>query len=71
MVQKKVVIAVDKKFFDNIFEKKRKEMQNKIGIKNLSQSNFTKLIKGFELNIPKQVPPKINKRRKKNEFAMF
>lgn len=44
MVVKKVTIAVDRKFFNKVFEAKRKETQNKLGVINLSQVNFTKMI---------------------------
>lgn len=54
MVSKKTLIAVDKVFFDNVFEKGRRKMQKKIGVINLSQANFTKMIKGFEIREPKQ-----------------
>lgn len=54
MVEKKVVLAVDKNFFNNLFEIERKKMQDKIGITNLSQANFTKMIKGFKIRELKQ-----------------
>jgi len=46
---RKVTISVDKKFFINIFEQQRRQMQEKLGVINLSQVYFTKLIKGFKL----------------------
>lgn len=54
MANRKVVIAVDENFFNNIFEQKRKELQKQLGLMNLSQANFTKMIKGLKLNIPKK-----------------
>ena len=54
MVSKKTLIAVDKVFFDKVFEKGRKKMQEKIGVINLSQANFTKMIMGFKIRQPKQ-----------------
>ena len=69
MAKNKVTITVDKKFFDNIFEKKRREMQQRIGVLNLSQSDFTRLIKDFKLNVPQQKLPKI--KRRKNEFTLL
>jgi len=42
-------IAVDENFFKNIFEKQRKQLQKKLGVLNLSQPNFTKMILGLEM----------------------
>lgn len=64
MATKKVNLAVDLKFFDNIFEKERRKMQEKIGVSNLSQANFTKMIKGFKIRKPKQNLSQINTRIK-------
>ena len=67
MVNKKVSLAVDLKFFDNIFEKERKKMQEKIGVDNLSQANFTKMIKGLKIRQPKQNLSELNtKGRRRN-----
>lgn len=67
MVTKKVALAVDLKFFNDIFEKERVKMQEKIGVSNLSQANFTKMIKGFKIRQPKQDLSQINTRiRRKN-----
>ncbi len=67
MVSKKALIAVDKVFFDKVFEKERRRMQEKIGVINLSQANFTKMIKGFKIKEPKQdlsqFNPKIGRKR--------
>jgi len=67
MVSKKVLLAVDRKFFNNVFEIQRKKMQEKIGVINLSQANFTKMIKGFKIREPKQdlsqFNPKIGRKR--------
>jgi len=70
MTTRKVTIAVDRKFFDNIFEHQRKKLQKQLGVMNLSQANFTKMIKGFELIKPKRekLNLKINKRGKNNDF---
>lgn len=70
MVSRKVIIAVDAKFFENIFEKERRHLQNKLGVTNLSQPNFTKMIKGFKMVRPKKNNSKIKitKRRKTNDF---
>ncbi len=61
-------LAVDNKFFEDIFEKERKKMQDIIGINNLSQPNFTKMIKGFKIQQPKQDLSQVNTKfnRKKN-----
>ena len=67
MVVKKVTMAVDPKFFDNIFEIERKKMQKKIGISNLSQANFSKMIKGFKIRQPKQDLSQINTRIKRGK----
>lgn len=67
MVSKKVLLAVDHKFFTNVFEMERRKMQEKIGVINLSQANFTKMIKGFKIKQPKQdfsqFNPKIGRKR--------
>ncbi len=62
MVRKITTLAVDSKFFDNIFEIERKKIQKQIGISNLSQANFTKMIKGFKIKKPKQDLSKLNTR---------
>lgn len=62
MATKKVTIAVDEKFFKEIFDKERINMQNKIGITNLSQTNFTKMIKGFKIRQPKMDLSQVNTR---------
>ena len=68
MARKKVIVAVDPKFFSNVFEKERKQMQKKIGLNNLSQTNFSKMIKGFKIRKPKQNLSEFNPKikRKKN-----
>jgi hypothetical protein len=71
MVAKKVHIVVDEKFFNNIFDKERRRLQNKIGVTNLSQANFTKMIEGFKIRKPKMDLSQVNtrvlkKRRKRN-----
>jgi len=68
MVTKKVLVAVDRKFFNNVFEMERRRMQEKIGVINLSQANFTKMIKGFKIKQPKQNLSQFNPkvRRKRN-----
>lgn len=68
MATKKVTLAVDSKFFKDIFEKERRKMQEKIGLNNLSQSNFTKMIQGFKIRQPRmdlsQINTKVYRRRK-------
>ena len=71
MVVRKVTIAVDKRFFENVFEKGRKKMQKQLGVTNLSQANFTKMIRELKLDHPQNKIPKFklkNKVRKKNDF---
>ncbi len=60
MKRKVTTLAVDNKFFDNIFEKERKKMQDKIGVGNLSQANFSKMIKGLKIRQPKQNLSELN-----------
>lgn len=67
MVRKITTVAVDNKFFDNIFEKERVKMQEKIGISNLSQADFSKMIKGFKIKQPKQDLSQINTRIKRRK----
>ncbi len=64
MARKVVTLSVDIKFFNSIFEKERKKIQEEIGIVNLSQTNFTKMIKGFKIRRPKQDLSKLNTRTK-------
>ena len=64
MVKDKVTLAVDPKFFKDLFEEERKKMQKKIGITNLSQPNFTKMIIGFKLKQPKMDVSQVNTRVK-------
>lgn len=73
MVRKIVTIGVDKTFFASIFERQRKEIQIKLGITNLSQIDFTKMIKGFKLKAPKQDLSLIKTKRgkRKNESFLF
>tara|TARA_R100001530_G_scaffold112862_2_gene79850 strand:+ start:9837 stop:10094 length:258 start_codon:yes stop_codon:yes gene_type:complete len=74
MATRKVVIAVDEKFFNNIFEKQRRKLQRELGIMNLSQANFTKMIQEIKLTPIKKdkFNSKIQKRGiKKNDFFMF
>jgi hypothetical protein len=54
MVSKKVSLAVDPRFFNEVFERERRKQQKKIGVPNLSQANFTKMIKGFQIREPRQ-----------------
>ena len=61
-------IAVDKKFFENIFEQQRKKLQLQLGIQNLSQANFTKMIKGLDIIKPKQNVSNIKMRKRGNDF---
>jgi len=71
MVARKVTIAVDEKFFTNTFDKERRKQQEKLGLSNLSQSNFSKMIQGFKIREPKMDLSQVNtrvlkKRRRKN-----
>lgn len=53
-VRKIKTIAVDEKFFNNIFDAQRKILQEKLGVINLSQINFTKMITGLKFITPKR-----------------
>jgi len=68
MVTKKVSLAVDPRFFNEVFERERRRMQKQIGVPNLSQANFTKMIKGFKIKEPRQDFSQFNTKivRKKN-----
>lgn len=71
MVKKrKTIIAVDKTFFDSIFERQRKKLQGELGVMNLSQANFSRMIVGLKLKPLKKDPIKIKKssKRKRNEL---
>ncbi len=66
MAHRKVTtLAVENKFFNNIFEKERRKMQDKLGLVNLSQVNFSKMIKGLKIKQPKQNLSQVNTRFKR------
>lgn len=52
----KVIISVDKDFFKNVFEPSRIELQSQLGIKNLSQPKFTKMLNrsGYKMKLGKK-----------------
>ncbi len=68
MAKKKVTIAVDLKFFNNVFEQERKKMRDQIGLDNLSQTDFSSMIQGFKMRKPKIDISKLNTKimRRKN-----
>ncbi len=70
MAIKKVIVAVDAKFFNNVFEKERKKMQKKIGLNNLSQTNFSKMIKGFKIRQPRQNLSQFNPKIKREKSGI-
>jgi hypothetical protein len=51
-----VSIKVHPSFFDNVFEKKRKKLQKRLNISNLSQMKFTEYLakNGARIKIPKK-----------------
>lgn len=65
MARKVTTLAVDNKFFNNIFEIERKKMQGKLGLPNLSQTNFSKMIQGLKIKQPKQNLSQVNTRFKR------
>lgn len=69
MAKQKVTLAVDPKFFKNVFEKERMKIQDKIGIGNLSQAKFTMMIEGFKIREPKIDLSQVNTniKRRKND----
>ena len=64
MANNKTTLAVDPKFFKELFEVERKKMQERIGVTNLSQPNFSKMIIGFKLKQPKMDLSQVNTRIK-------
>ncbi|MHA1201364.1 MAG: hypothetical protein ACTSQ4_02430 [Candidatus Heimdallarchaeaceae archaeon] len=46
----KVIIAVDRRFFEKVFEPPRQKLEKKLGM-NISQQNFTKMLSnsGFKI----------------------
>lgn len=69
--RKTVFIVVDAQFFDNVFEKQRKQLQDKLGLDNLGQAKFTKMITNLKirkLKEPISKPIKRRGRKKINEF---
>jgi hypothetical protein len=64
----KKTISVDTKFFENIFEKERVRLQKQLGIMNLSQPKFTKMIKGLKIIEPKKDTSNFKMRKKGNDF---
>jgi len=71
MVKNKKNISVDEKFFNNIFETQRKKLQQQLGVINLSQANFTKMITGLKIKQLKYNNKKVNIRKKKNNDDFF
>ena len=71
MVKNKKNISVDEKFFNNIFEIQRKKLQQQLGVINLSQANFTKMITGLKIKQLKYNNKKVNIRKKKNNDDFF
>jgi len=70
--RKTKTIAVDEKFFNNVFEKYRRDLQKQLGIMNLSQANFTSMIQGLKMTpLKKPIQIKIKNRRKRNDFLTF
>ncbi len=67
--RKVTTLAVDNKFFKDIFEIERKKMQDKIGIVNLSQANFSKMIKGLKIKQPKQDLSQVNTKFKRGIYG--
>ena len=67
--RKVTTLAVDNKFFRDIFEIERKKMQDKIGIVNLSQANFSKMIKGLKIKQPKQDLSQVNTKFKRGIYG--
>ena len=51
--RKTVTINVDKMFFDNVFEPSRTKAQKQLGINNLTQPKFTKMMErsGFKMDL--------------------
>lgn len=49
-------IEVDPLFFSNIFEKNKRKMQKRLGIYNLTNNDFTKILaeNNAQIKIPKQ-----------------
>lgn len=66
----KKTMAVDKNFFENIFEPERKKLQKQLGLNNLSQPDFSKMIEGLKIKAPKKIENKFKIKRggKNNDF---
>ena len=62
MARRQVVIAVDRKFF-NRFDRERRNVQARLGIKNLSQFKFSEMI---AKNPSQNIFPKLNTKPFKN-----
>ena len=69
MVKKITTLVVDQNFFDKIFEIERIKMQKKIGVR-LTQTNFTKMIKGLKIKQPKQNLSQVNTRFKRKNVGI-
>ena len=70
--RKVVTVNVDKTFFDNLFEPARQRAQKQLGISNLGQANFTKMIERSEIKFDIKLQDigannviKTNRKRKK------
>lgn len=69
--KRKTQIAVDEKFFRTIFEQQRREVQKKLGVMNLSQANFSKMIVGLKIRKFRLEPLKINKNKRGRRNESF
>ncbi len=77
MANKATSMRVDPGFFDNIFEKERKRLEKKLGVR-LTQRKFTEFLakKNARFEFPKQdtkfQPKEVKKlRRKKSNLNLF
>lgn len=68
MVKAKKTIAVDKSFFDNVFEPGRKKMQKQMKLSNLSQTDFTRILSKNKFSMDFNL---IKKRKKNEKFGLF
>lgn len=67
----KVHISIDKDFFEQVFEPARRKKQEKLGLINLTQRDFTKILMKENFRFPvngvknQMFPQKVKRRRKK------
>ena len=72
-INKRVGILVDKGFFDKVFEPERIRLQNKFGVKNFSQREFTSYVakSGAKFAYPEMKKTFAPRKKRGGQFGLF